>query len=147
MYTGLLHAHSGLRYVVLVLLVAVLAKSLLGWLGGKPFGKLDDRFSLFFFISIHTMLVLGLVLYFISPRVIFSASTMSDPVARYWTVEHITANIIAVVAFSLGRIRSKKQTTDAGKHRILFLFTAVGFVILVASLTGSVAAPGLFGSR
>jgi hypothetical protein len=145
-YSMLLYAHSYYRYVVFALLIAVLVASLAGWLGKRPFTNWDNRFSLYFFISVHTMLLLGLVLYFVSPKVHFGGLDMKDGLSRYWTVEHITANLLAIVAFSLGRIQFKKQLTDAGKHRILFVFTAIGAVILIGSLTGGIYAPGLFGS-
>ena len=75
MYTGLLHSHSILRYIALILLIAVVVKSLIGWQSRQPFGKTDDRLSLFLFISVHLQLVLGLLLYFVSPYVNFSGMT------------------------------------------------------------------------
>lgn len=147
MYTALLHTHSGLRYIVLLLLIAVLVKSLEGWLNRKPFSSLDDKLSLFFFISVHIQLTVGLALYFVSPMVRFGEGMMSDGLARYWSVEHITANLIAVVLFTLGRTRSKKMTLPEYKHRTLFLLTAAGAIVLFLSLTMSEYAPGLFGGR
>jgi cytochrome bd-type quinol oxidase subunit 2 len=146
MYYFLLKSHSGFRYIVLALLVAVLASSLSGWLGKRSFTKLDNKISLFFFISVHSMLLVGLILYFVSPRVHFGPTTMSDAATRYWTVEHISANLVAIALFTVARIRSKKQTTDLDKHRMLFVFTFVGFILLMASLTAGIYAPGLFGS-
>jgi hypothetical protein len=92
------------------------------------------------------MLLVGIILYFVSPKVHLHGLDMKDGMARYWTVEHITANLLAIVAFTLGRIRSKKQGTDTGKHRILFILTALGALILMGSLMGGMYAPGLFGS-
>ena len=145
MYKALLHAHSGLRYIVLLLLLAVLVKSLEGWMNRKPFTNTDDKLSLFFFISVHLQLAIGLILYFVSPKVHLD-TMMSDPMARYWSVEHITANIIAVALFTLARIKSKKMTLPEFKHRTLFMYTAAGTLLLIASLTISDYAPGLFGS-
>ena len=144
MYVGLLHAHSGLRYVVLFLMIAVLAKSLDGWLQRKPFTGLDDKLSLFFFISVHLQLLVGLILYFVSPRVRFDG--LSDPMSRYWTVEHISLNLLAVVLFTLARTRGKKMPLPEGKHRILFVFTALGTAVLLYSLIGFEYAPGLVSS-
>jgi membrane protein DedA with SNARE-associated domain len=145
MYKALLHTHSGFRYIVLALVVTLLFKSLSGWLGKKPFTKADDKISLFFFISAHTMLLFGLVLYFVSPQVQFGSGVMANPQARYWTVEHISANIIAIVFFSIARIKAKKLTDNTAKHKTLFIYTLIGFLVLIASLSAPMA-PGLFGS-
>jgi len=74
--------HSLNRFVLLILLLVVIGKSLMGWLNKSPFEKADDKLSLFLFISTHTQLLLGLILYFISPIVIFSGASMKDAVAR-----------------------------------------------------------------
>jgi len=46
MYSGLLIAHSYLRYVVLLLLLIVVLKSFTAWRNKKSFTKGDDKMSL-----------------------------------------------------------------------------------------------------
>lgn len=134
MYTGLLHLHSVLRYIALILLLIVLVKSFIGWQSRQTFGRAEDKLSLFLMISVHIQLVLGILLYFYSPVVNFSA--MSDPVRRYWSVEHMTLNLIAITLITLGRTRMKKVTANLPevKHRTLFVFTLIGALVLVVSL-------------
>jgi membrane-associated HD superfamily phosphohydrolase len=124
--------HSLNRFVLLVLLLIVLYRSLKGWLNKSPFEKADDKISLFLFISTHTQLLLGLVLYFVSPVVIFSSASMKDPVARYWLVEHVTGMLIAVVLISLGRILSKKLSDGAAKHKRMFIYNILAFFVIIA---------------
>jgi hypothetical protein len=124
--------HSLNRFILLILLAVVIIKSLMGWLNKSPFEKTDDKLSLFLFISTHTQLLLGLILYFVSPAVIFSGASMKDTVARYWLVEHITGMLIAIVLISLARIQSKKLTESTAKHKKLFIFNVAGLVIIIA---------------
>src|SRR5476651_2429134 len=100
--------HSGFRYVVFVLVVVAIIQSLLGWLGKKPYTEVNRKINLFALISAHTQLLIGIVLYFISPYVQFNSSTMKDDTTRYWTVEHITMMIFAIVLITIGHSRSKK---------------------------------------
>jgi hypothetical protein len=44
MYNALLHAHSGLRWIVLVLIIWALFKSFSGWLGKKRISKFGSAF-------------------------------------------------------------------------------------------------------
>ena len=69
MYTGMLHLHNLLRYAVVILLVIAVIKGFLGWFGKKEYTKTDNKISLFLLISAHTQLLIGLILYFISPIV------------------------------------------------------------------------------
>ena len=93
---------------------------------------LDNKLSLFLFISTHTQLLLGLILYFVSPAVIFSSHSMKEAVARYWLVEHSTGMLIAIVLISLGRILSKKLNDGTAKHKRLFIYNIIALVVIVA---------------
>ena len=68
--------HSVLRYFILALLVIVIVQSLVGWLNNKPYGKIENRIGLFLFITTHTQLLVGIILFFVSDVVMFSAEAM-----------------------------------------------------------------------
>lgn len=134
MYTGLLHSHSLLRYIVLILLIIVIIQSLLGWLNKKPYGALDNRMGLFLFIATHTQLLLGIILFFVSPFVQFTGAAMKDASTRYWLVEHNTAMIIAVVLITLARTTSKKMQDSTAKHQRMFIFNTIALVIILVTI-------------
>ena len=134
MYTGLFHTHSMLRYFILVALVVVIVKAFVGLVNKQPYGKLDNKLGLYLFIFTHTQLLIGLILYFVSPFVKFGTETMSDKTTRYWTVEHLTAMIIAVVLITLARITSKRMPDDAAKHRRMLIFNTLALVIIVGTI-------------
>jgi hypothetical protein len=137
MYTGLLHSHSYVRYAVLALLIMVVITSLLGWLNKKPYSATDNKLSLFLFISTHLQMLLGLILYFVSPFVQFNGSTMKDATTRYWTVEHIFMMLIAVVLITAARSTAKKMTDGTAKHKRLFIFNTIALVIILAAIATS----------
>jgi len=138
MYTGLLHTHSFLRYVALILLVATVIKTFIGWQQKKEFGNLDDKLSLFSFISLHTQLLIGLILYFVSPIVQVAmgdaGAAMKNPELRYFLVEHISVMIIGIVLVSVGRIKAKKLTDDVAKHKTTFIFFAIGLLLILSRI-------------
>ena len=79
MYTGLLHTHSLLRYFILIALLVVIIKAVIGLMNKQPYGKWDNKFSLYLFIFTHMQLLVGLIIYFMSPFVKFGfGQTMSD---------------------------------------------------------------------
>ncbi len=143
MYSTFLILHSLNRYVVLILLIALIVKAFMGWQGKSAFGPTDNKLSLFAFISTHVQLLLGLILYFVSPFVQFGAGTMSDKTTRYWTVEHFTIMLIAIVLITLARSTSKKMTDGTAKHKRLFIFNAIALVLIIAGILMS--GRGFFG--
>ena len=78
MYIGLLHLHSNLPFILLLLIGAVLVKSLIGWTQSSPFDKLSNKLVLFAMITAHIQWVVGAILYFISPNVKSLGQAMGD---------------------------------------------------------------------
>jgi uncharacterized membrane protein len=137
MYKFLLDTHSTIRYVVLALLLIVILKSLMGWLGKKPFTGTDNKLALFLLISSHIQLLVGLFLYTQSAFVQFNSSTMKDKMTRYWSVEHITMMIIAIILITAAKSSLKRLTTAESKHKRLFIFNTIALIIVIAAITMS----------
>lgn len=137
MYTGLFHSHSGLRYIVLALLVLVVLKTTLGFLGNKPFLSVDKKLSLALLISTHLQFVLGLSLYFVSPQVQFNEDTMKESTLRYWAVEHLIGMVLAVALITIAYSTAKRMTEDLAKHKRLAIFNALALLIIVATILQS----------
>jgi cytochrome bd-type quinol oxidase subunit 2 len=137
MYSFFKNFHSGFRYIVFILVVIAIIQSLVGWLGKKPYTDANRKMNLFAMISAHTQLLIGLVLYFLSPLVQFASSTMKNNELRYWTVEHLTGMIIAIALITIGHSRSKKATTPEGKHRAVAIFYTIAFLVIVGTIMQS----------
>ena len=135
MYYALLFTHSYLRYIILVLLVVVIFTALLGTINKRPYTNGDNKLGLSLFICTHLQLLIGLVLFFVSPVVQFSSDAMKDDTTRYWLVEHSTAMLIAIVFITLARTTSKKMTDGPAKHRRMFIFNLIALVIIVVAIS------------
>ena len=133
----LLLLHSITRYLVLIALIGVIIQSFVGLSQKKPYGKLENKAGLYLFIFTHTQLLLGIILYFISPSVIFNSASMKDAVARYWLVEHAFIMLIAIVLITMARITSKKLTHDAAKHKRLLIFNSLALALIIAGIAMS----------
>jgi hypothetical protein len=134
MYPILLMSHSVLRYVVIILLILVLIRSLYGWLMRKPFERHDFILSRLLASGTHLQLLLGIILIFLSPLVVFSGEAMKNSTLRYWTMEHWILMLGAVVLITISAIRIKIQLDPTTKHRSVFLFNGIAVLIILASL-------------
>ncbi|MGI8634341.1 MAG: hypothetical protein ACR2KZ_02955, partial [Segetibacter sp.] len=93
MYKGLLHLHNFGRWVVIILLLIAIIRSLAGMTGNKAFTSGDKKTGLFLMISAHIMLLIGLYQWFAGPGLasiqnMGMKNVMQNNVARFWAIEH-----------------------------------------------------------
>lgn len=131
MYNGMLHAHSGLRWLVLIFLVLAIIKSFAGWLGKKEFNKSDNLIALLLLSFTHTQLIVGVVMYFISPKVVSMGDAMKDSVLRFWAMEHGVTMLIAITLITIGRVKSKKAATSELKFKKGAIFYSIALILVL----------------
>jgi len=137
MYTRLQHTHSGLAYLALLALVLVIIWALVGALSGREFQEKDRKIALIAFILCHIQLLVGLILYFVSPlgySLLSSGGAMADATARLTALEHPVINILAIVLISVGFIRAKKLESSKAKFRSIYMLYAVGLVLILSRI-------------
>ncbi|SHO62547.1 hypothetical protein [Algoriphagus zhangzhouensis] len=137
MYTGIQHLHSGLAYLVLIALIIVIVLMLIGSLSGKEFTEKDRKIALIAFILSHVQLLVGLILYFVSPiglSLLQGGGAMSDPIARLTALEHPLINIIAIAVITIGYSRAKKLSTSKAKFRSIYMMYAIGLVLILSRI-------------
>ena len=142
MYTGFLHLHDALRWLLLLSLVVTLVKYLAGWFGNQPWKKVDNMLGIVFTSLMDLQLLVGAVLYFfLSPITKMALSdfgaAMKNADLRFYAVEHLSMMLIAVVLVHIGRAKSKKAVTDTGKFRIASIFFLLALALIVAAIPWS----------
>ncbi|MDD2303954.1 MAG: hypothetical protein PHP53_04605 [Prolixibacteraceae bacterium] len=142
MYTGFLHLHDTLRWLLLLSLVITLVKYISGWLGNQPWKKSDNILGIVFTSLMDIQLLTGLVLYFfLSPITKLAMSdfgaAMKDSGIRFYAVEHFSMMLIAVVLVHIGRAKSKKAKTDLAKFKTATIFYLLALVIILAAIPWS----------
>jgi len=143
MYNAVKILHSYWAYLVLLILFLATINALVKFFGKKEFHAKDFRISLFALIVSHIQLLLGLLLYFISPR--FSlwsemgmGDIMKDSVNRLYLVEHPLINIIAVALITIGYSKHKKKLTSTPKFKMLGIFYAIALVFYLSRIPWNV---------
>jgi len=139
MYQGILHLHNLGRWVVLILLLVAVFKSLAGMTGNKPFTPGDKKTGLFLMIAAHIMLLIGLYQWFAGPGLqsiqsMGMKNVMQNGVARFWAVEHPVGMLIGIILITIGRGSAKKNISDKAKHSRSFWFYFFALIIIVASV-------------
>lgn len=128
-YNILLHAHSGLRWLVLIALLVAIFQTFSK--RGK-FGDISEtKYVLITFILTNLQFIVGLILYFISEKVQFNSNTMQNDIIRFFTVEHILMMVVAVALINIGYSRSKRATKPFNSA---FNFYFIALILILISI-------------
>ncbi|MFY7945032.1 MAG: hypothetical protein ACOVNZ_10635 [Crocinitomicaceae bacterium] len=127
----LTHAHSGLRWVALILLLLAIVNAFTS----KEYDKKHRLINLFAMVSLHTQLLIGLIQYFgTSTKVQFIEGWMKNPLLRFYGMEHILLMIIAIALVTIGHSKSKKGTTPEEKFKPIKLWYVIGLLLILAAI-------------
>ena len=142
MYEIIQTLHSYWAYLVLLVLILATANAMFKSITGKEYSAKDFRISLFTLIVSHIQLLIGLLLYFVSPRLqLFSelgmGEIMKDSVNRLYLVEHPLINIIAVALITVGYSNHKKKLTSQAKLKLIAIFYAIALVLFLSRIPWS----------
>ena len=139
LYSSALWLHSLLRWAVLLTGAVAWFRSIGGATAKRPWTPKDDLWGLLFTITLDTQLLVGLALYFIlSPftKIAFQdfGGAMTNASLRFWAVEHIAGMIIGLALAHVGRVKARKATSDARRHRLVTIFFGLALIAIAVSI-------------
>ncbi|MCF7566962.1 hypothetical protein L3X37_01105 [Sabulilitoribacter arenilitoris] len=141
MYETILNLHSYWAYLVLIILIIAVGNALFKSFGDKEYSAKDFRISLFTLIVSHIQLLIGLILYFVSPRFDLwselGGKVMSNSIARLYLVEHPFVNILAIALITMGYSKHKKKLTSNSKLKTIAIFYTIALVLFLSRIPWS----------
>lgn len=137
MYTFVQKFHSGWAYLALLLLVIAVVNSFMGMSSKKEFTAKDRKIALFGLIATHIQLVVGMILYFVSPLGKASLGNMKDAAVRLTSLEHPLINIIAIILITIGWSKHKKATTSSAQFKSIAIFFGLGLLLILIRIPWS----------
>ncbi|HEV8282766.1 MAG TPA: hypothetical protein VGQ09_00575 [Chitinophagaceae bacterium] len=140
-YSFLVHLHSVLRWIMLLLLLVAIFNSLVA--GRRPFIRSDARTGSILVIFADLMFLIGLALWYWGPRGYNYIRDMGlsavmkekdHPEIRFFAVEHILMMFIAIILLHIGKAQGKKAISDKAKHRRTVVFYLLALLIILVSI-------------
>jgi hypothetical protein len=110
------------------------ANAFFGLNAKRIFTAKDRKIALFALIATHIQLLVGLVLYFLSPLGFAALSQMANGILRLTAVEHPFTNIIAIVLITIGWSKHKKTTDDGKKFKSIAIFYSIGLLLILSRI-------------
>ena len=135
--TGIHHAHSILRWAVIIAGIISIYRAYTGMTGKRNWDSGDNKAGMWFVLFCHLQLLIGLIMYFYyGHQNAFEnmKESMKDAETRYWSIEHFFGMFIAVALIQVGRILSKKAATDLLKHRKALIWYSIGMILILVNI-------------
>ena len=130
-YFILSQAHSGWRWIVLLVVVIATLKVLLGWLGGQKWTKLDTNLVRLSNFALTIQVVLGIILY-----ILYIVQGRVDAVG--FGLAHALPALLALGGVGFAAARSRKAKAARQK----FKFASIGLLITLVLIYGALARVG-----
>lgn len=137
MYDIIQKFHSGWAYLALLILVVAVLNAVVGLMSKKEFVTKDRKIALFALIATHIQILVGVILYFVSPLGWASFGQMSDKALRLTSLEHPIINIIAVVLITIGWSKHKKIESSETKFKTFSIYYTIGLLLILSRIPWS----------
>lgn len=139
-YKIILEAHSGIAYVALFTLAVATINALIGLSAKNEFKPKDRRIAFFALIAAHIQFLIGMILYFVSPKgfslfgQVGMKEIMGNAELRQMAVEHPIVNLIAIILITIGWSTHKRAEKSSVKFKKIAVFFALGLLLLLSRI-------------
>jgi len=139
MYAVVLSIHSLLRWVVLLTGVYSILRAGAGLVARGSWLPADEVARKLFPISLDIQVLLGIALWaFLSPITTMAfhspGSAMSNPITRFYLVEHGLAGLLALAFAHIGSGRARRLKVARARFMSLLVFHGIALVLIAARI-------------
>ncbi|MGB0424718.1 MAG: hypothetical protein ACPGED_10350 [Flavobacteriales bacterium] len=133
-YNILKHAHSGLRWVLLIVLILGIVRFFSKKANGT-FESGDKKLALFGLIFCHIQLLIGLAIYLLGdfPGLLGELG-MGSKFARFFGMEHVLMMVIGIVIITFGYSSSKRMSDSKKKFSRLAWTYLIGLLLILSRI-------------
>ena len=140
MYEFIQKFHSGWAYLAVLAVTIAVINSLIGLFFKKEFMAKDRKIALIGLATIHTQLLIGFILYFVSPNGFSNivnmgiGEVMKNASLRLTVIEHPSINLVGITLITIGWVKHKKLTTSESKFKTFSIYYGLGLVLILSRI-------------
>ena len=128
------HTHSGLRWLFLLIIIFAIVNAFRKWKSGEKFGAKDKVLNIITIALTHTMGIIGIVLFFISPKIQFTEGFMKNDQIRFYLTQHTFGMVLAIILITIGYSKAKKAEEDKAKFKKTAIWFTISLLIVLISI-------------
>ena len=126
----LIHLHSVLRWFILLGMIYTVIFSF-ARLQNTSLQIVDKKIYTFSMIFYHVQFLIGIILYIMSAKVVFSTEMMKNTLFRFYTMEHTIGMLLALVFVTIGK---KKADSSSTPYKKLAIYYTLALLITLLSI-------------
>ncbi|MDR6943735.1 hypothetical protein [Mucilaginibacter pocheonensis] len=138
MYPYLLAFHSATRWLLLLFVIMMIARSFWAFRAKVNYTIYDRILRITATSILHIQLTLGIWLYIVSPVVSYFWHNMATAVhmreIRFFGIEHVGTMMVSMAIFSIGTYKASKQADDQCRFKTQVIWFSIGFLIMLISI-------------
>jgi len=138
MYETVHILHSYWAYLVLLIVTLATFNALIKFLRKKEFHNHDLRITLFALIVSHIQLLIGFILFFVSPNGLSAIKENGmgglTSLARQLAVEHPFVGILGIILLTIGFSKHKKKLTSTMKFKTITIFYLLAWLLFFSRI-------------
>jgi hypothetical protein len=131
MYDIIKHSHSGLMWLIIVMLIISVITSILAIFKKQqtatPFAKTIFQTTKW---MVYLQFVMGVALLFLSSKVHYESGFMKSDTLRFYGLEHPLMMIIATGLMAMGLFYAKRKPTSVKKNRSIVVYFSIALIII-----------------
>jgi len=138
MYLYLLAFHSATRWLVILLVMMVIVRSIWAYRAKINYTKYDLILRIVAASIIHIQLTLGVWLYIVSPLVSYFwqnvATAMHMSEIRFFGIEHVGTMLVSMAIFTIGTSKASRQADHQRRFKTQAIWFSIGFILMLTSI-------------
>jgi amino acid transporter len=138
MYELLTFYHNSVRWLVCILLIIALIRAGRGYWAELPFTKTDSMVRYWTGGVAHLQLLLGMLLYFLSPLVRYFFAHRKEGIQQlslyFFPLLHGGLMLLAIVLITIGSAVAKRQVDDLKRFRSILVWYGLAFLLIVIAV-------------
>ena len=134
-FEWILQLHSLWAILTMTIIFYTVLRFFFNALQNKIFTLLDLRIALFTLIFCHIQFIIGIVLYFLSPKFKWWYNGLEESLENneyfFYLVKHTLLNIFSILYITIGWSLFKKAKTNQKRFTRIGVFYLIGFLLIL----------------
>ncbi|MDA9258031.1 hypothetical protein N9P32_00610 [Flavobacteriaceae bacterium] len=134
-FEWILQLHSLWAILTMTIIFYTVLRFFFNALQNKIFTLLDLRIALFTLIFCHIQFIIGIVLYFLSPKFKWWYNGLEEILENneyfFYLVKHPLLNIFSILSITIGWSLFKKAKTNQKRFTRIGVFYLIGFLLIL----------------
>ena len=125
----LMHAHSGFRWILLVFILMSIYNA---FSRKNVYEAKDKKLYKLTMMFTHIQFTIGLILYFMSDKVVFPEGWMKVSLYRFYGMEHLIGMVLAVMLITFAKSKAAKAASPEAAQKKARIFFLAGLLVILA---------------